>query len=334
MTAVPPSLTPVDETRIPTVAVIVCTHNPTPAYWKRVMDALQQQTLPRQDWELLIIDNDSIPSVASHTDPSWHPAGRICTEPQLGVTHARLRGIRESRAPLLVFVDDDNVVARDYLEQAITIAREHPYLGAWCGNVVPEFEVEPAAWTRPYLPLLALRSFERPIWANFTTMNDTVPCGAGMCFRRLVADEWVRRSSTDPRRLQLGRAGQSLASGEDADLAYTACDLGYGTGGFPQLQLTHLIPARRLTLPYLERLAEEMYASDVLLRSLRHEVTEPPRHSLARRWFDAYVRIRLSPEARRMQDACERGQRRGYDTVLRLRGESRSQRIFREGEKS
>ena len=41
---------------------------------------------------------------------------------RLGLTPARLRGIRESRGELLVFVDDDNVLERDYLEVALALA--------------------------------------------------------------------------------------------------------------------------------------------------------------------------------------------------------------------
>ena len=38
-------------------SVIICTHNPRSDYLRRVLDALKAQTLLREQWELLLIDN-------------------------------------------------------------------------------------------------------------------------------------------------------------------------------------------------------------------------------------------------------------------------------------
>src|SRR5216684_3043522 len=40
---------------MPSVSVIVCTHNPRSDYLRRVLDALQAQTVPMENWELLIV---------------------------------------------------------------------------------------------------------------------------------------------------------------------------------------------------------------------------------------------------------------------------------------
>jgi len=37
------------------VSVIICTHNPRPDYLQRVLDALKAQTLPKENWELLLM---------------------------------------------------------------------------------------------------------------------------------------------------------------------------------------------------------------------------------------------------------------------------------------
>jgi glycosyltransferase involved in cell wall biosynthesis len=43
----------------PHLSVIICTHNPRKDYLERVLKALQEQTLPSESWELLLIDNAS-----------------------------------------------------------------------------------------------------------------------------------------------------------------------------------------------------------------------------------------------------------------------------------
>src|SRR6266487_2314818 len=98
------------------ISVIICTHNPRPDYLLRVLDALKAQTLPTEQFELLLIDNASTEPLASTWDLSWHPCSRIIRENDVGLTSARLRGIRESLASMLIFVDDDNVLAKDYLK--------------------------------------------------------------------------------------------------------------------------------------------------------------------------------------------------------------------------
>src|SRR5215471_17206377 len=95
----------------PELTVILCSHNPRADYLARVMVGLTRQSLARERWELLVIDNASDPPISAGIDLSWHPLARIVREEALGLTQARLRGYREAGAGVLVFVDDDNVLA-------------------------------------------------------------------------------------------------------------------------------------------------------------------------------------------------------------------------------
>jgi hypothetical protein len=67
------------------------------------------------------------------------------------------------------------------------------------------------------------------------------------------------------RTFQYDRTDKSLLSGGDNDLAACACDVGLGVGLIASLKLTHLIPAERLTVDYLSRLAEGINYSSSLL---------------------------------------------------------------------
>jgi glycosyltransferase involved in cell wall biosynthesis len=109
------------------LSVVICSHNPRPDYLARVLAALQAQTLPLADWELLLIDNASAEPLEGRFDLSWHPNARHVREEVLGLTPARLRGIAEAASPLLVFVDDDNVLSSDYLAQVVSF-EQTPWL--------------------------------------------------------------------------------------------------------------------------------------------------------------------------------------------------------------
>ncbi len=298
------------------ISVVICSHNPRPHFLKRTLDALKAQTLSTADWELLLIDNVSKEPLTDRFNLSWHPRARHLVETTLGIAPARARGIRESRGDLIQFVDDDNVLAADYLARAAEIGQTHPWLGVWGGQLIGEFEVEPPSWARPHLRMLAIRELTRDHWGNSIDNFEAVPPTAGMCLRRHVGQAWVEKLAGNPVRIGLGRKGESLGAAEDSDLAFTACDLGLGTGVFVRLRLTHLISKERLELSYFERLAEGMVCSHVLLQSLRHPTPERDRPSRATRWFNRYRRWRMSTPERCLEEAMDRGR----DAAFRILG--------------
>jgi glycosyltransferase involved in cell wall biosynthesis len=277
----------------PFVSVVICSHNPRPHYISRAVDALRSQTLPRSSWELLLVDNASSARLADSVDLSWHPKARHIREDELGLTPARLRGIAEAKGDLLVFVDDDNVLAPDYLEQAIAIGEASPWLGAWGGIIVGEFEAPPEPWIVPHLGYLGIREFSAPIWSNNSDDTRAQPCGAGICVRAGVARTYAAQVAEHPLRRKLDRVGEQLISGGDNDLLGTSCDVGLGYGNFPELRLTHLIPARRLTLEYMARLVGGITISGSLLRYYRSGVLpeKPGRLKTRVRWLITLVRF-------------------------------------------
>ena len=252
------------------VSVIICSHNPREDYLRRVLDALKAQTLPAKDWELLLVDNASKEPLAKRVDLSWHPNSRHIREDKVGLTHARLRGIAESKGDLLVFVDDDNVLRVDYLQTTLKISAAWPQLGAWGGSCLPEFEAEPSAEMRPWLAGLLIEKLITSFWAKLPTGGPALPPGAGMTVRRVVAERYRKLVLRDPVRQALGRTGKKLAAGEDSDMALCGFEIGLGTGRFPELELTHLIPTRRITLEYIEGLHEGFGYSDVVLKAIHH----------------------------------------------------------------
>jgi glycosyltransferase involved in cell wall biosynthesis len=186
-------------------------------------------------------------------------------ERELGVPYARRRGIREASADLIIFVDDDNVLDKQYLSEAVRIKKEWPLLGLWgSGSIHADFEVKPPDNVKKFLPSLALRDVDSPRWANFASCPDAIPWGAGLCIRKEIARAYCRfcdRSSIGI----ISRQGTSLFSGEDREMSFVSCSRGLGIGIFPTLKLTHLISQHRLSEDYMIRLGEGHMISNLLL---------------------------------------------------------------------
>jgi glycosyltransferase involved in cell wall biosynthesis len=188
---------------------------------------------------------------------------RVLREETLGLTSARLAGFRTATGEIIVMVDDDNVLAPNYLAEAVAIFRREPRLGAAGGKSLPVFETRPDPKLSEFLPLLAIRdlgeselvaSSLRPAGSISNQYPACAPIGAGMALRRESAAEWAQEIGNNPKRLRLDRTGPELVSGGDNDIIMTVLEHGRSAGYFPSLTLNHLIPEARLGPRYLARL--------------------------------------------------------------------------------
>jgi GT2 family glycosyltransferase len=246
-------------------------------------------------WELVVVDNRSAEPVA--VDLVWHPNGRIVREEKLGLTNARLAGGAATKGEVLVFVDDDNVLAPDYLAVAVELFERHPGLGAAGGSSVPEWETPPDPWVREFENSLAVRDLgPSPQLAGpgpVPTYPTCAPIGAGMVVRRSAWQAYETALARDVAPL-LDRTGRSLTSGGDNDIVLRILAAGWQVGYFPELSLGHLIPAGRTTCDYLARLNHGIYRSWVQVLG-RHGIRpwpRIPRWTAPLRKWRAYVRHR------------------------------------------
>lgn len=251
------------------LSVIICSHNPRPDYLRRTLNALQGQTLPVDQWEMLFIDNASERPLAEIWDISWHPRGRHVREDELGLTPARLRGIVESRGDILVFVDDDNVLGPDFLKQVTFIRSHYPRLGVYgAGSIEPEFEIQPSPEFDTRLSLLALRTVPSALWTNNIRDSNCIPWGAGLCVSRKVANHYREVVAQLNMATILDRRGKQLFSGGDDLFSWASVAAGQGFGLFPELRIKHLIPAGRLQRQYFVRLVHDSAFSNSVLHYL------------------------------------------------------------------
>lgn len=298
------------------LSVILCTFNPRRDYLGRTLAALRAQSLPAAQWELIVVDNNSAPPLSSWFDLAGLPTARIVTETAQGFTPALIRGVRDATGEVCVLVHDDNLLAPDYLTEVARFARDWPRLGAWGGGYEAEYEEQPNRSLAPFIAYLAVNPIARDRWSNALYDYPATPCGAGMAVRTDVLQRWVEVTSHDARRLSLGRHTDKLTSCEDFDIAFTAIDLGYGTGVFTCLKVKHLIPKGRVQPDYLRRLVEGHGYSSVFLHSFRGTPRPLARGPLAafRRWRRHHA---LPPIEREVQLALEHGEARALAALAR-----------------
>ena len=254
------------------LSVLIPSHNPRPPLLAKVLEALRQQTLAPEKWELLLIDNASDPPLSVDL-LIWHPDGRLVPEPSLGLTHARLRGIAEACGEVLVWVDDDNVLDPGYLKAAVEAFEANSRLGAAGGSSTACYSESPPPWFVEGLVPLGCRDLgDQPVLMSLRDhpphYPSAAPIGAGLVIRRDAIQVWADQVRSDGRRRAFGRRGQALSSGEDNDINLTLLAHGWELAYLPQLRLSHHIPAARLQEAYQQRLARASFRDFVQVLDL------------------------------------------------------------------
>jgi hypothetical protein len=256
------------------ISVVIPAHNPRGNFLRRVFDALSKQTLALAEWELILIDNASTPPLEPLWTETWHPGFKVVREEGLGLMRARMAGFKNASGKIILLVDDDNVLAPDYLEKVCSISDRHPFLGTWSGRVELSFEPGCMPVHPPWRSYLTERLCPQALWSNDPQHLDSTPWGAGMCIRREVALAYLQRVIDEPARLGLDLQGGQLIYGGDTDIAYFGCRSGWGQGVFPELLVEHLMPPERCEESYLLRSIEGRAYSECLHHHVLHG--QPP----------------------------------------------------------
>ncbi|HEY4302456.1 MAG TPA: glycosyltransferase [Candidatus Didemnitutus sp.] len=266
------------------LSAVITAHNPDAMRLQRTLRGLRAQTLPIAEWETVVVDNASSPAIERALLADAAPANlRLVREPVLGLTAGRRSGLNSLATPVAVLVDDDNVLAPDYLAAVLKIFSREARLGAIGGKSVGDFAAPPPAWTVEFHPLLALRDLGdqpqisrglRPSAGPRNEYPAFAPIGAGMALRRAAWEAWLstRGTTAGPS----DRRGVELSSGGDNDIVLCAMRAGWEVGYFPELSLTHLIPPQRLDPTYLARLNRGIQKSWMQVLSLNDANPWPP----------------------------------------------------------
>ena len=135
------------------LSLIIPTHNRS----ERLIAALEsviRQDLPAADWECVVVSNNSTDdTVARFGDFAARYPGlnlRLVTEDGPGVSYARNRGIAETSAPLLVFIDDDERINPGFLRAYADFFDAHPDAVVAGGRIIAEYVTGRPAWLSKY----------------------------------------------------------------------------------------------------------------------------------------------------------------------------------------
>ena len=198
------------------VSVVVCVHNGArdlPA----LFSALREQTLPRDEFEVIVVDDASTDETAALAEQE--PGTRLIRAPEkVGLPRARNIGIAEAVAPIVAMTDADTCPAPPWLELGVRRMEED-------GADMLAGAVRVPLGTRPTIPALldAATHFDQESY---------VERGYGV-----GANLWVRRSLVD----RIGGFNEQLEAygGDDNEFGQRATQAGAKLIFAPEVELSH-----------------------------------------------------------------------------------------------
>ena len=193
----------------PILSIVISTRNRLDKL-KRCVDAALAVTT-KQDWELIIVDNDSTDGTSEYLDSiNQKKCNRACvttmSEPRRGASRARNKGWRAAKGEIVAFTDDDCYVEKDFVDSLIQVFDEDPNIGFLAGRVL--------LFDSSDFRMTFNESEDRVEFRPFTFIPAGAVQGANFAMRKTVL------SQTGGYDERLG-AGMPFA-GEDQDLAAAA----------------------------------------------------------------------------------------------------------------
>lgn len=237
------------------LSVIVCTRNRAKQLATLVQCLGSQRDIENINWEIVIVDNNS-------SDNTKEVAYAFCEgsnlkinylfEPKIGLSNARNSGILASKGSLLLFVDDDVLIPKEFVSNALFGIQEFPEFQIFGFRVLPDWHEitkipfwltfkKPFGLIQSFLPVheLGVETLQYP---NRKAKN---PIGAAFLVKKEVFEK------LGPFREDLG-AGQSGVC-EDTEFFWFAMINKFKILYWPYAALYHPVSPDRLTVKYLHK---------------------------------------------------------------------------------
>lgn len=233
------------------ISVILCTYN-REKYIYNVLQSIAENSLPKGEYEIVLVDNNCTDNTRAECErfQSDYPdvCLNYCVETNQGLSHARNCGIRNAKGDILVYVDDDALVNTEYLSTYAAFFGSDPGAVAAGGPIRPRYD----GCTEPHW----MSHFTRQLVTGELYLGDRqrqfprgkYPGGGNAAYRKTVFDQ-VGLFNVD-----LGRKGNSLIGAEEKDLFDKMTTRGMAFHYLPTAILFHLIPPKKLTQDYFDRL--------------------------------------------------------------------------------
>ncbi len=246
------------------VSVIICCYNSEQRIGLTLESLLAQQFNDAVNWEVVIVDNNCTDKTVEVAQTVWESDTvqlRVVKESTPGLSAARDRGVAESLGEYILFCDDDNWLASNYLQiglDFLNVHCEYAAIGGW-GSVVTDEDFMIPDWFERFQTKYACG---RP---RNSHQSDTL-VGAGIMIRKQAL---IALNHAGFRSVLSDRKGAALSSGGDLELCLALRCSDWKLQFCDTMTFRHYMPPERLSESYLLKMVEGHGASRSVLGEYR-----------------------------------------------------------------
>lgn len=140
--------------KYPKLSILICTYNRADLL-QECLESLTQQTATPEDFEVIVVDNNSPDHTAATTKSFMDPMPnlRLVKEIQQGLCFARNRGYKEAKADWVLYLDDDALASHNMVERALQTIKQYPQYKVIGGVALPWYKYPKPKWYKDsYVP--------------------------------------------------------------------------------------------------------------------------------------------------------------------------------------
>lgn len=236
---------------ITNVDVAICTWNRS-ALLAQTFDSLSRVDVPPHvRLRVLIVDNNSTDRTPMliqefQNSPFGHKHEIVpLHEPRQGHTFSRNQAVKSANSDLMIWTDDDVIVATNWIAKYVHAANANPDVALWGSVIEPRFETPTPKWVSENWAILKGCFAHRdlgPQSVEFTACR--LPYGANFAIRTEVQKQFLYDT-------ELGRRGREVAGEDELDMMRRLLAAGHRGVWVPGAVVEHMIPAERATERYV-----------------------------------------------------------------------------------
>ena len=230
------------------ISAIICTHNRVD-YLPKAIQSLIDQSIPKDTYEIIIVDNCSTDSTREEAARFSQQANiRYIYEPTLGLSHARNAGWRTAKGRYAAYLDDDAIACPVWLQTIIEVFETVvPRPGCVGGKVEPIWEAPRPAWLSDDLVTGLTVIDWSPTPFALPDLRQQWLAGVNIAFPVEVLERLRGFVSG------LDRAGKKLLSSGDVFLEKQIVQAGFSCFYHPEMAVAHHIQKARLQQRWFTR---------------------------------------------------------------------------------
>ncbi len=246
------------------IAAVVCTYNRYD-YLVKAIHSLLAQSLPQNNYEILIIDNTPDAKNAPGRQLSKEFSGlknlKYIFEETPGLSNARNVAMVNTEAKYISYLDDDAIASGNWLEAIIEAFELTDEVGVVGGKILPIWESK------------------RPLWLADSMLGHVSVVDWGGSLRVAEEDEWFAGANIsflrslllacDGFSTSLGRVGTGncLMSNEETQILQYIKGQGHKAVYAPKALVDHMVEKKRITRDWYRRRIAWQAVSDFVMNA-------------------------------------------------------------------